>query len=194
METLASFLFASGRLAPKPFVFGALLVYLASFLSQFLLAAPVIGRGGVIPFVAVQLVTVWSWYALHAMRLRDSGRSTGMALAISILYGLGIVLLLLIVTLLAAVAPEKATGLDPVAAGFLEFFLLVYLIAMLAGDPNLGVFGYVMLGVLALIIVPMLISVVFSVWAALRPRQPAPVSESEVRSILRHAGQRTSDS
>lgn len=176
MESLASFLSVSGRIAPKAFALAVTGVYLTSFLSQFLLAAPVVARAGVFPFLAVQVVSIWSWYALHVMRLRDAGRGGGMALAISILYGLGIVLLVLIVLLLGVSPPApaaSATAADPPATGFLDLFLLLYLIALLTGDPNLGIFGYVMLAVLALIIVPMLISVAFSVWAALRPRKPA---------------------
>jgi uncharacterized membrane protein YhaH (DUF805 family) len=176
MESLASFFTASGRIAPRSFAVAVTGVYVTSFLSQFLLAAPLVARAGVFPFLAVQVATIWSWYALHAMRLRDADRGAGMALAISILYGLGIVLLVLIVLLLGLSPPApvaSGTAADSPAAGFVELFLLLYLIALLTGDPSLGIFGYVMLAVLALIIVPMLISVAFSLWAALRPSKPA---------------------
>ena len=68
----------------------------ASFLSQFLLAAPITARASVIPFLLVQVAVAWAWYALHVRRLRDAGRPTGAAIALTILYALAIVLLLLV--------------------------------------------------------------------------------------------------
>jgi uncharacterized membrane protein YhaH (DUF805 family) len=177
MESLASYVSASGRIARKPFIVGIALVYAASFASQVLLAAPVMARGGVIPFMLAQAAAMWAWYALHVRRLRDADRGGGMALAITVLYGLGTLLLLLIVVLLDGAAPaaSSASG-DPAAPGLAEFVLLIYLIALFSGDPNLGIFGYVMFTVIALILAPTLIAVTFSVWAA--TRRPAPASPS----------------
>ena len=45
---------------------------------------------------------------------------------------------------------------------------------MVLGDPNLGMFGYIILGVLALVMLPILIAIVFTIWLAHRPRVPAP--------------------
>ena len=75
MESLALFTSASGRIAPKPFWLGVVAVYVASFLSQFLLAAPVTARASVLPFLVAQAAIAWAWYALHARRLRDAGRA-----------------------------------------------------------------------------------------------------------------------
>jgi hypothetical protein len=49
---------------------------------------------------------------------------------------------------------------------------------MILGDPNIGLFGYVVLGVIALMMLPILIAIAFTVWAGTRPRAaeaaPAP--------------------
>jgi uncharacterized membrane protein YhaH (DUF805 family) len=159
---------ASGRLAPKPFALGAVAVYLISFLSQFLLAAPVTARVSIVPFLAVQIVLAWTWYSLHVRRLRDAGRPTGSAIGLTVLYALAIVLLL--VVMLAIDAPGQPTGPEqtPYAHVF-QIFLIIFLIGMVLGDPNLGMFGYVVLGVIVLMLLPMLIAIGFTIWAGTRP-------------------------
>ncbi len=173
MVTLATILSASGRIAPKPFALGAIAVYLASFLSQFLLAAPVTARASVIPFLAVQVVVGWGWYVLHVGRLRDAGRRTGAAVALTVLYALAVVLLLLV--MIAANAPGQANGADGTPfAGILQIFLLLFLIGMILSDPNFGMFGTIILGVLALVMLPIMIAIVFTVWIGTRPSASLP--------------------
>jgi len=168
MVTSATIFSAAGRIAPKPFALGAIAVYLASFLSQFLLAAPVTARASVIPFLLVQLVVVWFWYALHVRRLRDAGRPTSSVIGLTVLYMLAIVLLL--VVMLAIDAPGQPTGPNETPfAGVLQIFLVVFLIGMILGDPNLGMFGYVVLGVIALVMLPIAIAIAFTIWAGTRP-------------------------
>ena len=169
MAVLPTFLSAAGRLAPKPFALGAVAVYLASFLSQFLLAVPITARASVVPFLVVQIAVAWAWYALHVRRLRDAGRPTGSVIALTILYAMAVVLLLLLT--LAIDAPGQATGPDatPFASVF-QVFLVLFLLSMILGDPNMGMFGYVVLGVIAVMMLPLLIAIAFTVWAATRPR------------------------
>ena len=172
MASLTTIFSAAGRIAPKPFALGTIAVYAASFLSQFLLAAPVTARASVVPFVLAQVVIGWSWYVLHAKRLRDAGRPTGAAVALTVLYALAIVLLLLV--MVAANAPGQGNGPgDTPFAGIFQIFLLLFLVGMVLGDPNLGMFGYIILGVLALVMLPMVIAIVFTIWAGTRPSAPA---------------------
>jgi uncharacterized membrane protein YhaH (DUF805 family) len=175
MASLPTFLSTSGRLAPKPFALGAIAVYLASFFSQFLLAAPVTARASVVPFLVFQIVIAWFWYSLHVRRLRDAGRPAGSAIALTILYALAIVLLLLV--MLAIDAPGQSTGPDETPyARVVQIFLVFFLIAMILGDPNIGLFGYIVLGVVALTMLPILIAIIFTVWTGTRPRVAEPPS------------------
>jgi uncharacterized membrane protein YhaH (DUF805 family) len=173
MASLPTFLSPSGRIAPKPFALGAAAVYAASFFSQFLLAAPVTARVSVVPFLLLQVVIAWLWYTLHVRRLRDAGRPAGSAIALTILYALAIVLLLLV--MVAIDAPGQPTGPDEApSAGVFQIFLLFFLIAMILGDPNIGLFGYVVLGVITLMMLPILIAIVFTIWVGTRPRVAEP--------------------
>jgi uncharacterized membrane protein YhaH (DUF805 family) len=171
MKALAIFA-TTGRMPPRTFALSAVAVYLASFLSQFLLAEPVMAQAGIVPFLVVQLVVAWTWYTVHVKRLRDAGRSTATALALTVLYLLAIALLVL--ALIAANAPGQAGGVDgkPLAAIF-QIFLLLFLIGTVLSDPNLGMFGYVILGMLAIVMLPIVIAIAFSVWAGTRPSVPA---------------------
>jgi len=173
MHALATIFSASGRIAPRPFALGAAVVYVASFLSQFLLAAPITARASVVPFLLVQIAIAGAWYVLHVRRLRDAGRPTGSAIALTILYALAIVLLLLV--MLAIDAPGQPTGPEATPyANVFQIFLIVFLIGMVVGDPNLGMFGYIMLGAIALVLLPIVIAIVFTIWVGTRPRSSPP--------------------
>jgi uncharacterized membrane protein YhaH (DUF805 family) len=163
MESLAFWFSPSGRIAPKPFARGILAVYGAAALSLLLMSAPVMLRVGFAPFALVQALACWAWFCLHAKRLRDAGRDPGMALAVAVIYALAIVLLLLV---LALAAPLPGGAQVP-AAGAADAWSDLF--ALAGGDSDLGLFGYVGAGMLALIVLPMLTAVAFSIWAATRP-------------------------
>src|ERR1700739_2233373 len=90
------FLSPAGRLRQQRFIYGACAVYLAGAASQWLTAPDVIARGGLWPFIAVQLVLIWIWFVLHSKRLHDAGHSIGPAVGVALLYILSIALLLIV--------------------------------------------------------------------------------------------------
>ncbi len=76
------FLFSpNGRLKPQPFIYGAAGVYLFGVASHLLTTPDVIRHGGLWPFVAAQILLVWIWFVLHAKRLHDAGKSSGLAIS-----------------------------------------------------------------------------------------------------------------
>ncbi|HEY7248079.1 MAG TPA: hypothetical protein VH934_21140 [Xanthobacteraceae bacterium] len=150
---------AAGRVGRRPFALGILVVYATALLSQILLSPAVTLRAGLVPFALAQAFAIWSWYCLHAKRLRDAGRDPGAAVAIAVLYALAIVLLLLILALMLPSADLPGPG---AADGML---IAVRRLAGAIGRPDLGLFGYVVAGIAALAIMPMLLAVGFSVWA-----------------------------
>jgi uncharacterized membrane protein YhaH (DUF805 family) len=172
MHPLTLLFSRSGRLAPRPFAVAVGLVYVVSFLSQVLLSAPVISRLGPWPFVLVQAVLVWAWLALHVKRLRDAGRSAGIALGIAGLYVLALVLLLLVMMMVTANDTSSTFALT--GHGLLQFFVALWFVGMLVGHGDLGMFGVWLMGFLALLLAPLLIAVGFSIWTGTRPTVPPP--------------------
>ena len=171
--SLLSLLFSrSGRLAPQPFAVAVVIIYLISFLSQALLSAPVTGRAGLWPFALLQAALVWAWLVLHVKRLRDAGRSSGVAAGIAGLYALALVLLLLVMVMITA------TGASGEAAqagqGLLHLFMALWFIGLLIGHGDLGMFGYWLMGLLLLLAAPLLIALGFSIWTGTRPRVSPP--------------------
>jgi uncharacterized membrane protein YhaH (DUF805 family) len=162
MESLAFWLSPSGRIAPKPFARGILAIYVAAALSLLLMSAPVMLRMGFAPFALVQALACWAWFCLHAKRLRDAGRDAGAALAVAGLYVLAIVLFLLMLTLAAPLRGGAQAPAAGAAGAWSDLF------ALAGGDSDPGLFAYVGAGLLALIVLPVLTAVAFSIWAATR--------------------------
>src|SRR5262245_22200326 len=127
MESLSFWFSPSGRIAPKPFARGILAVYGAAALSLLLLQVEIAA------FVVVQALACWTWFCLHAKRLRDAGRDASAALAVAGLYALAIVLLLLMLTLAAPLrGGPQASGAGGADAWSDRF-------ALAGGEADLGV-------------------------------------------------------
>lgn len=169
MQALRFLFSPSGRLPPQAFALAVVVVYLAGAASHLLTAPEVIARGGLWPFVAAQALLVWIWFALHAKRLRDAGRTAGLAAGVSLLYALSVVLLIIIVAsfynALAGEVPDANT------ASALGLILLVSIVAILLGSPHYDL-AWLMVAILLLIaFVPVIVAIIVSLWAATRPRR-----------------------
>jgi uncharacterized membrane protein YhaH (DUF805 family) len=161
-----------GRLAPGPFALAVIAVYLASFVSQMLLSAPAIAQVSVVPFGLVQIALIWLWITLHMRRLRDAGRPTGIVIGIAMIYALEVVLLVLLIWLiLASAGPNGGAGSD---ASIFNVFVILYLLGMMTGDPNLGALQIWMLGFAVVMLLPVAIAVIFSLWTATRTSLAPP--------------------
>lgn len=168
MKPISLFFSPLGRMTPRPFAIAVVVVYVVSFCSQALLALPGTGQFGVLAFGLAQAIVTWAWFALHAKRLRDAGDNAAFALAFAILYALAMVLLLLFIEIIAG-STSGATRNDYGAGGVMSLVAVILVIASFAGDASLGAFYYFMLAFLALILIPILLALVVSVWAATRP-------------------------
>jgi uncharacterized membrane protein YhaH (DUF805 family) len=158
----------SGRLAPLPFIVAASVVYVVSFGSQMLLSPQVTARTGVWAFALVQAVLIWAWYVLHARRLRDAGRPGGLAAGIAVVYALEVVLIVAIVALLSSSGMPHAGGARE-EASILNLFVLLYLLTVLAGDSGFDALWWWFMGFLVVLLLPIVIALGFSLWAATRP-------------------------
>ena len=161
----------TSRIAGGPFILAVIAVYAVSFLSQMLLSAPVTARMSVVPFVLVQIVLIAVWVVLHRRRLHDAGRPTGVVIGIAMVYALEVVLLTLLIWIVSA--PSGTSSFADDGAGIFHLFTILYLLAVLTGDPGLGALQIWLMGLAALMLLPILIAIGFSLWAATRPSQPS---------------------
>ncbi len=170
MQALRIIFSPSGRLSPQLFIVLVVLVYLAGVASHALTVPDVIMRAGLWPFVAAQALLIWIWYALHARRLHDAGRTASLAAAATILYTLAVALMIIVAAsfygALSAQAPDVNT------ASALGLILLVAVIAILLGAPHYDVAWLMVTVLLLLAFVPIILAVAVTLWAASRPSVP----------------------
>jgi uncharacterized membrane protein YhaH (DUF805 family) len=158
MHPLALFFSPSGRVTGPPFVLGVAVVFAFGCFSLILLSSRLPASIAVFLFAMAQGVIAWCWFSLHAKRLRDAGLAITPAVAMAVLYCLAMCLLLLVLVSM----PLEGEGM----AGGNE---LLAMLADLASDPEPGLFGYVAMGILLLVLLPVLIALGFSFWLARQP-------------------------
>lgn len=169
MRPLRVLLSPSGLLAPQAFLLCAVAVYLGGIASQALTLRAVLLRAGLWPFAAAQAVLIWIWLVVHVKRLRDAGRPVGLAIGASVLYALAVVLLLLVAAAFFPM-PDALSG-NGSANTALGLILLLWVVAALAGAPSYDL-GWLMVAILmASALLPPLIAVAVTLWAATRPRR-----------------------
>jgi len=167
MQALRFLFSPSGRLGPQAFAVAAIAVYAAGAASQLLTVPDVMARAGLWPFAAVQALLTWVWYALHAKRLHDADRASGLAAGASLLYALSVVLLLIIAEAFFTTAAGSMA--DANATSALGLILLISIIATLAGSSNYDLGWLVVTTLMALAFVPVIVAIAVTLWAATRP-------------------------
>jgi hypothetical protein len=172
MQTAGSFLTPYGRLKPQPFIYGAVVVYLLGAVSQWLTVPDVLTRAGLWPFIAVQVVLTWFWFVLHAERLHDAGRTAGLAAGVVLLYVLSLALLLIVADSFFNTSDGLMANANATSA--LGLILLAYIVATLLGSMQYDL-AWVVVAILTLVaILPIVVTLVFTVWTATRPsNEPA---------------------
>jgi len=184
MDEIGLFFSTKGRIDRKTFGWCVLAVYVLGFFSQALLSGNVIARGGLWPFIFVQVALIWAWLALHIKRLRDANEGAAGAIGVAIVYSLAISLLVLVISLFTGFshAHDRPPG-EPAPAGDAALgLILVILIFGLLYSPDFGVFTTLLKIMVVIACLPGLISFVFSLRTGLRksvppvpvPAPPAP--------------------
>lgn len=158
-------------MAPGPFTAAVCGVYIVGFTSQVLLSPTVTARFSVTLFALAQIVLLACWIVLHQRRLHDAGRPTAIVLGIATVYALEIVLLVIVVALMLSATAGASAGAGP-DAGILQVFVILYLLTLLAGDQSYGALQIWIVGFIVLMLLPVVIALGFSLWAATRPSKP----------------------
>jgi uncharacterized membrane protein YhaH (DUF805 family) len=164
MQALRFLFSPSGRLAPRPFAWAALAVYIAGLAAQSLTASALLARIGLWPFGIAQALLIWIWFALHAKRLHDGGHAISLAVGASGLYALSIVLLLIIGGSFLDKASIGAGG-----SSALGLLVLISAIATLLDASHYDVTWLFIAGFTIMAFLPPLVAVAVTLWAATRP-------------------------
>jgi uncharacterized membrane protein YhaH (DUF805 family) len=153
-----------GRLGPKAFVMAVIVVDAAGAASQWLTVLGATANNKLLLFAAVQAVLIWVWFVLHAKRLRDAGRSIGLAVGAAVLYALSVVLLLTVATaFFTTVGPTKY---DANTIGALSLILLLSILESLGAASNYPL-GSIIIAILAVLaFLPVIVAMIVTLWAA----------------------------
>ena len=163
-----------GRLPSQAFVAIALAVYVAGAASQLLTMPDVIARAGLWPFALVQALLIWIWFAVHAKRLNDAGRSIGLAVGVAVLYALSV--LLLVIMAAAFYGPLAGQVPDANTASALGLILFLSVIAILLGSPHYDLSWLLVAFLVLLALVPIVLAVIVTLWAAVQPSAQGPAA------------------
>jgi uncharacterized membrane protein YhaH (DUF805 family) len=167
MQALRLLFSPSGRLGPAAFIVSVAVVYLAGAASHALTVPDVIRTAGLWPFIAMQALLVWIWYALHAKRLHDAGRGAGLAAGVAVLYALAVALLIIIAA--SFYGPLAGEVPDANTASALGLILFVSVVAVLLGAPHYDLAWLMVVVLLLIALLPLGLAVAVTVWAATRP-------------------------
>ena len=167
------FLFSPyGRLAAPAFAVAAVALYVAGAASQLLTTPDILARTGLWPFAVVQALLTWTWFCLHAKRLRDGNRSIGPAAGASLLYALAVGVLLFIAALSLTAPATPGTG-DPNASVARSLLLLLLIVAILLSWPRHDLAGLIVAILAVIALLPLLFALAVTVWAGTRARAGA---------------------
>jgi uncharacterized membrane protein YhaH (DUF805 family) len=170
MDALRLLFSPSGRLGPQAFIFNVIAVYAIGVAAQWFAAPQIQGNTGIWPFAAMQALLIWIWYALHAKRLRDADRPSGLAAGAALLYALSVVLLLIVAT--NFFRPYIGGPSDPTATAVLNVTVFLAVLLELTRtsvrDVNTLVVGVFVI----MALLPTIVALAVTVWAASRPSAP----------------------
>ena len=124
-------------------------------------------RGGLWPFLAAQMLLLWLWFALHAKRLHDAGHGSGLAVGIALLYALSIALLMIVADSFFNTSDGLMSNANATSA--LGLMMILYIISALAGSTQYDIAWAVVAILMLIAILPIAVSVTFSIWTATRP-------------------------
>jgi uncharacterized membrane protein YhaH (DUF805 family) len=167
MQSLGFLFSPGGRLKPQPFIYGAVAIYLLGAGSHLLTSAAVMTRAGLWPFLAAQLLLLWVWFSLHAKRLHDAGHGSGLAVGIALLYALSIVLLVIVADGFFNTSDGLMSNANATSA--LGLIMILYIFSTLVGSSQYDLAWAVVAIMMLIAILPIAVSVGFSIWTATRP-------------------------
>ena len=156
-----------GTIEPKPFTLVVVGVYLINIVAGSTFDGQFIMRAGIWPYLGLQMLLTWIWFAAHSKRLRDAGKGSTVAFILAFLYLAGIIAMISFAGSAAAVTQwaEPSQQLSGSLIGVLIAILFIH--TLLTGDPVLIVGFFILL--IGLPFIFALIVAIYSIVTGARP-------------------------
>ena len=154
---------AKGQIKPLPFAIAVTAIYAVNLIVCNYLSLGFLARGGIIPFLLLQIVLTKAWYGLHARRLTDAGRGVGVAKAIAIIF----LLFVSLVALMAMGSQPPAAASQPTEStlgGVISLFLFAFILT----GSGFGGLGYYFALIAAVPLLCILLIFVYSIVVGMR--------------------------
>jgi len=149
-----------GTIKPQTFAIVVVGVYLINIVAGSVLDGQFVKRAGLWPYLGMQVMLTWIWFAAHARRLRDSGRGWTVAATLAVLYAIGIVLLINLVEASAAEVFHSADPKEPRVTLIGAIIAVLFLNALFTGDV------FLIVGLIVLFLaVPLIFSIVVVIYS-----------------------------
>jgi hypothetical protein len=138
-----------GTIKPQPFALVVIGIYALNLVAGSVLDGQFVMRAGLWPYVALQLLLTWIWFAVHKKRLADAGKGYAVAASLAFIYLVGVAIFASLTVASAPAVLDKIDPADPkvslfgaiIAITFIytlfsgDFFLIAFLIFLLIGLP-----------------------------------------------------------
>ena len=159
----------AGEIGQRPYVSALLFLFLAIMLSHLLTAPAVTARVGILPFVVSQLLLLWWWFALIAKRLRDAERSILGVAAVAFISLIALMFLAVMLLLQFTDGDAGDASRWIPASGVLLLSPLSFAAGVICGPAPFNPQDLQVALLALLIVAPLLLTVWYSVWAAVQP-------------------------
>jgi hypothetical protein len=137
-----------GTIKPQPFALVVIGIYALNLIAGSVLDGQFVIRAGLWPYVALQLLLTWIWFAVHKKRLADAGKGYTVAASLAFIYLVGVAILATLTAGSSAAtinpdAKESSVSLFGAIFAILfintlftgDFFLIALLIFLIIGLP-----------------------------------------------------------
>lgn len=157
-----------GTIEPKPFALVVVGVYLINIVAGSTFDGQFIMRAGIWPYLGLQMLLTWIWFAAHSKRLRDAGKGSTVAFILAFLYLAGIIAMISFAAGSAAAVTQSAEPTQQLSGSLIGVLIAILFIhTLLTGDPVLIVGFFILL--IGLPFIFALIVAIYSIVTGARP-------------------------
>jgi uncharacterized membrane protein YhaH (DUF805 family) len=154
---------AKGQIKPLPFAIAVTIIYAVNLVISNYVSLGFLARGGAVPFLLLQLALTWFWYALHAKRLADSGRASGVAKTIAIVF-FAFICIVALVAMGSQPPPHNSAPTESTLGGALSLILAAFYLT----GSGLGGLGYYFAALVAIPLFVILLVFAYSMVVGMR--------------------------